>query len=138
MAQAQFHTFLDYPDTYPLPGLIVPQSVFHALGEPFQPRPPIRFSENGTGGVSLQNALSPTPTGGGGLAANTNRVGVPQLTGKTVLMACRIQWPGYPPWTENILLSADMRLIVHNVATAIKHFMDVSFPPLPLVPVFAS
>lgn len=52
-----YHTFMDYPVQFSLPGIIVPQHVFNpSLRLP--PKEPVRFVCNGKLGIRLSDALN--------------------------------------------------------------------------------
>ena len=123
--QPFFHTFLDYPHGYPVPGVIVPQQIFAPppaqvipAGQQF---PVVRFAVNGRPGISLVQARTANNIPGLTQIDNNMLVSgdadtVPALTNNAAFrisvrilvssvarigppfLIARTQWPGYPPW----------------------------------------
>ena len=57
MQAPTFHTFQDFAEGYPLPGIVVPQEVFLAQArERFTRRHTIRFFTRGAAGIRLASA----------------------------------------------------------------------------------
>ncbi|PSS37256.1 hypothetical protein PHLCEN_2v894 [Hermanssonia centrifuga] len=86
---------MDYPENCQLPGLIVPQVVFSAP-QPYARRESIRFTENGRPGILLRHACSENFSG------MADRATYPTLTTTSMKITIRINWPGYPPWAQQM------------------------------------
>lgn len=78
-----FHTFLDYPDGFPFPGIVVPQKAY-VSPTAYTCLPPIQFIENGRPGVLLSNALAQDFRG------LQNSTDTPTLTERSMRVAMRI------------------------------------------------
>ncbi|KAI0345994.1 hypothetical protein BDW22DRAFT_1353648 [Trametopsis cervina] len=89
------HTFVDYLGVQ-VPGWIVPQQQYTSGSGQFQPRPPIRFYDEGRWGMRLKRAYEMDFRGmpDGAMPAVLNETGTK--------IAIRILWPGYQPWVQHM------------------------------------
>ncbi|THG96840.1 hypothetical protein EW026_g5058 [Hermanssonia centrifuga] len=124
MAYGAFHTFLDYPETLQISGIVVPQLAYVAQTT-YVVHQPVRFVENGAPGMLLNNALNQNFQG------LQDSQGTPTSNHTAVRISLRIQWPGYPSWQDGIRIvdnTAASRPITrarlaHNIARAVGRFM---------------
>ncbi|KAI0087828.1 hypothetical protein BDY19DRAFT_226246 [Irpex rosettiformis] len=119
------HTFIDYMGT-PISGWIVPQQQYSSGSGRFQPRPSIKFSDDGRWGMKLKRALDMDFRGMPDSAAQA----VLSETGTKV--AIRILWPGYLPWTQhmhafdhtNARQPITKSRLAYDIARLVKLFYD--------------
>ncbi|KIP06375.1 hypothetical protein PHLGIDRAFT_128297, partial [Phlebiopsis gigantea 11061_1 CR5-6] len=90
-----YHTFMDYPVQFSLPGIIVPQHVFNpSLRLP--PKEPVRFVCNGKLGIRLSDALNARYAG---LQNNTQQRAL--MPDGAPVFTFTIHWPGYSVWQQS-------------------------------------
>ncbi|KAI0802101.1 hypothetical protein BC629DRAFT_1496648, partial [Irpex lacteus] len=107
------HTFVDYM------GMTI-------SGWIFQPRPPIRFSDDGRWGMRLKRALDMDFRG----MVDAGAQAVLSETGTKV--AIRILWPGYLPWAQhmhafdhtNARQPITKSRLAYDIARLVKLFVD--------------
>ncbi|KAJ3553627.1 hypothetical protein NM688_g3507 [Phlebia brevispora] len=125
----QFHSFLDYMGrghVVPAGGIIVPQRVYTSP-QIFTAHSSIVFYDGGYFGISLSKAYVED------FGGMQDRATTPALTlTNAVRIAIRIEWPGYPSWSQNINVVDRTRAanpitkgkLANTIARAVRSFFE--------------